>query len=249
VVIAPSGADVSDTLAGIAYAVLRYAEIESLPAIIQNMLAMLPAPVAEKMGMEDERMDVFSLLDQLRVIARNGLHYTRDGYDRERYERLMQLTTHAYAERLGLSEETLRARYMAELGHITPKVGADAAIFNQRGELLLMERADGSGWCLPCGWVEPDESPAQAAVREAREETGLKVAVERLVGVFHRPASARNGPHAMIAVVHLCSVLEGELTLSHEGLDLRYWPIEDVPVWHATHAEYAKAAFAIWKGE
>ena len=192
-------------------------------------------------------MDVFTLLDQLRIIARNGLNYTRDGYDRERYERLMQLTTQAYAGRLDLPAEALRERFMTELGHITPKVGADAAIFNACGELLLMERADGSGWCLPCGWVEPDESPAEAAVREVREETGLEVVVERLVGVFHRPASAKNGPHAMIAVVHLCRVLRGELTLSHEGLDLRYWPIAAVPVWHATHAEYAQAAYTLWQ--
>jgi ADP-ribose pyrophosphatase YjhB (NUDIX family) len=193
-------------------------------------------------------MDIFSLLDQVRIIARNGLNYTRDGYDRERYERLMALTTQTYAELLDLTEDgSLRERFMAETGHITPKVGADAAIFNERGEMLLMERADGTGWCLPCGWVEPDESPAMAAVRETREETGLEVAVEKLVGVFHRPASAKNGPHAMIAVVHLCKVLGGALTLSHEGLALRYWPLEEVPVWHATHAEYAAAAYQLWR--
>lgn len=192
-------------------------------------------------------MDIFFLLDQVRVIARNGLNYTQDGYDRERYERLLALTTQSYAELLGLPEDGgLRERFMAELGHITPKVGADAAIFNEKGELLLMDRADGTGWCLPCGWVEPGESPAQAAVRETREETGLEVAVQKLVGVFYRPASARNGPHSMVAVVHLCQVLSGELALSHEGLGLRYWPLAEVPRWHATHAEYAAAAYAMW---
>jgi ADP-ribose pyrophosphatase YjhB (NUDIX family) len=187
-------------------------------------------------------MDIVSLIDAVRVIARNGLNYSHDGYDRERYERLLKLAAEGYAEPSALSAGEIQARFMRELGHITPKVGADAAIFNERGEILLMDRADGSGWCLPCGWVEPDEKPAEAAVRESREETGLEVRVTHLVGVFTRPASAKNGPHAMVAIVHLCEVTGGELTLSHEGLDLRYWAIDAVPRWHATHEHYARAA-------
>jgi ADP-ribose pyrophosphatase YjhB (NUDIX family) len=185
-------------------------------------------------------MDLFTLLDQIRIIARNGLHYSKDVYDRERYERLLHIAAQEYGEPLAALPEAVRARFLAELGHVTLKVGADAAIFNPRGEILLMERKDGSGWCLPCGWVEPDETPAQAAVRETREETGLEIAVRALVGVFTRPASAHNGPHAMIAIVHLCEVTGGQLTLSHEGLDLRYWPIDTVPRWHATHETYAR---------
>jgi hypothetical protein len=48
-------------------------------------------------------------------------------------------------------------------------------------------------------------------------------------------------------VVHWCEVLGGELTLSHEGLALRYWPLDEVPCWHATHEEYARAAHAMWQ--
>jgi len=39
----------------------------------------------------------------------------------------------------------------------------------------------------------------------------------------------------------------GELTLAHEGLDLRYWSIDAVPHWHATHERYARSAWAMWK--
>jgi ADP-ribose pyrophosphatase YjhB (NUDIX family) len=192
------------------------------------------------------QMDLFSLLDQVQHIARNGLNYAANVYDHERYERLLALSTESYSELLELPPEPIRARFAAELGQITPKVGADAAIFNQCGEILLMERIDGSGWCLPCGWVEAGERPCEAAVREAWEETGLKVAVKQLVGVFTRLPGAKNGPHSMIAVVHWCEVLGGELTLSHEGLALRYWPIDQVPRWHATHEEYARVAHAHW---
>jgi ADP-ribose pyrophosphatase YjhB (NUDIX family) len=187
------------------------------------------------------------LLDELQIIARNGLHYTHDPYDRERYERLMELTTRAYGEALGLPPPEVRERLSKELGHATPKVGADAAIFNAAGEILLVLRADDHCWCLPCGWVEPDESPAEAAVRETREETGLAVQPTQLIDVFYRPAGFYTGAHALVAVVYLCVVVGGNLTVSHEHLDARYWPIDAVTAWHANHRDYAVAAHRLWR--
>jgi ADP-ribose pyrophosphatase YjhB (NUDIX family) len=194
-------------------------------------------------------MDIFALLDELRAIAQNGLHFASNPYDRERYERLLTLATQTYSELLDLPGDAVRARFQDELGTITPKVGADAAIFNPDGEILLMRRADSGRWCLPCGWVEPNEKPIEAVTREVREETGLEIEVQELVGVFTRMPSAENGPHTMIAVVHLCRVIAGELRLSHEGTALRYWPIDDVRDWHATHETYARAAYAAWTSE
>ena len=194
-------------------------------------------------------MDIFSLLDELQAIARNGLQYASDPYDRDRYERLLKLATQTYSELLEIPEEAIKEQFLNDVGYITPKVGADAAIFNERGEILLMERADGSGWCMPCGWVEPNEKPIEAVAREVREETGLEIEVKQLVGVFTRMPSGENGPHTMISVVHLCGIISGELTLSHEGSALRYWPIEEVRDWHATHQKCARAAYAMWKSE
>lgn len=192
-------------------------------------------------------MDILPLLDELQIIARNGLHYAENPYDRERYERLMALTTRYYGEALDLPPAALRERLSREVGHITPKVGADAAIFNAAGEILLVLRADDHGWCLPCGWVEPDESPLEAAIRETREETGLTVTPIQLVDVFYRAAGAYQGTHALIAVVYLCERIAGEITLSHEHLAARYWPIDMVMTWHANHREYAVAAHAVWQ--
>jgi len=193
--------------------------------------------------------DIYALLDELQTIARNGLFYAKDPYELERYERLTVLTNQSYSVLTALPEPAIQARFAAELGYITPKVGADGAIFNQVGEILLMERADGTGWCLPCGWVEPNERPQDAIVREVHEETGLEVQVEQLVGVFSRMPSAQNGPHTMIAIVHLCKVVGGKLTLSHEGLSLRYWAIDEMTTWHANHERYARAAHALWCGK
>jgi len=194
-------------------------------------------------------MDIFSLLDELRVIAQNGLQFSSDPHDRERYGRLMSLVTQHYSELLEVPEETTRARFLSEMGYITPKVGANAAIFNQRGEILLLERSDGSGWCLPCGWVEPNERPIETVVREVREETGLQIVAKQLVGVFTRMPSATNGPHTMIAIVHLCEIVAGELALSYEAKAVRYWAIDELQNWHTTHESYARAAHAMWKSE
>lgn len=194
-------------------------------------------------------MDIFSLLDTLQTIARNGLHYATNEFDRERYEHLMKLATQAYSELLDVPDENIRKRFLNEIGYITPKVGTDAAIFNERGEILLMERADGSGWCLPCGFVEPNETPVEGIIREAREETGLEIKVSQLVGVFTRKPGAQMGPHTTICIVHICEIVDGQLKISHEGLTLKYWSIDEMKNWHATHEIFARAAYKMWKSE
>ncbi|MGH3878481.1 MAG: NUDIX hydrolase [Actinophytocola sp.] len=68
-----------------------------------------------------------------------------------------------------------------------------AVVHDAAGRLLLIKRgqAPGAGlWSLPGGRVEPDESDAEAVVRELREETGLEVRVGELVGRVERPAPA-----------------------------------------------------------
>ena len=55
------------------------------------------------------------------------------------------------------------------------------------GRLLMARHRQGGVWLLPGGAIEPGETPEQAAIREAREETGLTVRLTRLVGVFGGP--------------------------------------------------------------
>ena len=191
-------------------------------------------------------MDILPLLDELQTIACNGLNFATGAYDRERYERLLELASRYYGQALDLPPPEVRRRLRAELGYITPKVGAEAAVFDRDGDMLLVRRSDDGRWCLPCGWVEPDESPAEAAVREAREETGLVVRATRLVDVFTRKANQGFGPHSAIAVVYLCDVVGGAVQASHEVTEVRYCRIADVDEWHERHREYAEAAYAVW---
>ena len=71
--------------------------------------------------------------------------------------------------------------------------GVNIAILKD-GKILLTKREDFEVWCLPGGIVEPGESVVEAAVREAREETGLEVGLTRLVEIYSRP-NWRDGEH------------------------------------------------------
>jgi ADP-ribose pyrophosphatase YjhB (NUDIX family) len=190
--------------------------------------------------------DLLALLDELQSIARTGLNYSTDPYARAHYARLLELSAMHYARALDLAEPEVRARLEGELGSITPKVGADAAILDDDGRILLVERSDDRCWGLPAGWVEPNEAPVRTVVREAREELGLEIEPLQLVDVMFRPASAAYGPHAVVSVVYLCGVRGGDLNLSHEVLAARFWGIDDVPIWHKDHLKFAKAAHGVW---
>lgn len=106
--------------------------------------------------------NIFELLEEIRSIAQLGLNYTRDVYDRERYERLLVIACGEYGSVSGLAPGIISEPFRSELGYITPKVGVSAAIFNESGEILLVRRTDDQSWCLPCGWAEVRETPPRA---------------------------------------------------------------------------------------
>jgi ADP-ribose pyrophosphatase YjhB (NUDIX family) len=190
--------------------------------------------------------DLLTLLEELQSIGRIGLNYSTDPYARGHYARLLELSALHYGQALDMPVPEVRARLQGELGSITPKVGADAAIFDEEGRILLVERADDRCWGLPAGWVDPNEAPWNTVRREAREELALEVEPVQLVDVMFRPASAEFGPHAVVSIVYLCEIRAGEIVPSHEVLHARYWAIEQVPVWHKDHLKFAKAAHAVW---
>jgi 8-oxo-dGTP diphosphatase len=78
-----------------------------------------------------------------------------------------------------------------------PTLGVEIAIIRS-GQILLTRREDFETWCLPGGNVDAGESTAQAAMREAREETGLDVQLERLVGIYSMPRWGRGGAHIVV---------------------------------------------------
>ena len=68
-------------------------------------------------------------------------------------------------------------------GYVTPKVAIGAIVGNDRGEILLVQRKDSGIWLYPTGWADVGYSPAEVAVKEVEEETGIECDPVRLLGV------------------------------------------------------------------
>lgn len=99
--------------------------------------------------------------------------------------------------------------------------------FDAQQRVLLVRHAEGNDWTTPGGMMEPYETPADAAVRETWEETGLHVALKRIVGVFGGPicasAYANGDKLAWVATVFEGTVIGGTLRPDgEETLEVRY---------------------------
>ena len=176
----------------------------------------------------DEAHDVFSLVDEVQAIARSGLHYSDNPFDRERYTKLLAAAEREYTSRTPLGSDAVRERFASEVGYITAKVGADAAVFDEHDRVLVVLRTDDGKWGLVAGWVDPNESPADTVVRELLEEAGVEARVDALVGVFYREAHAGEHPHGTVSVVYLCSITGGRLRPQlHEVREVAFRDIDD----------------------
>lgn len=190
---------------------------------------------------DEDTLDVMALLDELRIIAENGLEYADDPYDEERYDRILELVEHYYGRTFDLPDERVRERLQGELGHVTPKVGATAAVFDDEGRVLTMQRPNGS-WCLPGGNADPGECPEETVVRETREETGLKVNPVELIDAYELPPGTAYDPHGAVTIVYRCVPASGDLEPSHEARSLEWQYLDEVSEWFFDHRQYAMDA-------
>ena len=107
-----------------------------------------------------------------------------------------------------------------------PTFGAAAVVIDD-GKILLMKRRDVEVWSLPGGAIEADETVAQAAVREVLEETGIDIALTRLVGIYSRPQWRAGGDHG---VVFAGRPLTHKITPQpEEAIEAGYFSPDDLP--------------------
>ncbi len=118
--------------------------------------------------------------------------------------------------------------------------------------ILLIQREDFRVWGLPGGDVDPGESLAQAAAREAREETGLEVALTRLVGMY----SLVGNDHTLVTAVFAARVTGGDLRPQpREIADVAWFPAgalpDDLMWWHRQRIAdaFAGVTGAVWRQE
>ena len=148
------------------------------------------------MGSPDPR-DLARWSDSLAAIARTGLGFSDNLYERERFEEVLHIAADIRAAATELDDEMATRRetdhfvqeWLANIGegvpgYITPKVAIGAVVGNDDGQLLLVQRRDSGIWLYPTGWADVGYSPSEVAVKEVAEETGIECVPERLIAVI-----------------------------------------------------------------
>lgn len=109
-------------------------------------------------GLSGQRNIQLLLAKQVQALAENGLHYSENDYDLDRYTNLEKVAIHMISLITGMSNETIQ-------------------MLNERADLL---------WSLPGGWCDVGYTPSEIAEKEAREEAGIDVKAGRLLAVFDK---------------------------------------------------------------
>ena len=111
----------------------------------------------------------------------------------------------------------------------TPSVAA--IVLDGAGRILLQHRTDHDLWGLPGGLLEPGEHPAEAVAREVKEETGVDVVPERVVGSFFFFMAYPQGDQVnAINITFACRVVGGKLEADgEESRDVGYFALHDLP--------------------
>jgi ADP-ribose pyrophosphatase YjhB (NUDIX family) len=113
--------------------------------------------------------------------------------------------------------------------YLDPKVAVGTIISADDGRLVLVRRAIEPGyglWVFPGGYVDRGEHIIEAAVREAREESGLDVRIDGLVNIY---SYAGTTP---IIIVYRATIVGGELCTDDECLEARLFSADEIP-WEA----------------
>jgi ADP-ribose pyrophosphatase YjhB (NUDIX family) len=110
--------------------------------------------------------------------------------------------------------------------YLDPKVAVGTIITNAGSEIVLVRRAIEPGygkWVFPGGFVDRGEEVQVAAVREAREETGLEIRLERLLNVYSYRGTVP------VIIVYTATLVGGCLMCDDEGLEARFFAPDAIP--------------------
>ncbi len=207
--------------------------------------------------------DLLRWSESLAAIARTGLGFTQSLYERERFEEILKVAADIRAVAGGLPGEDGRdADAHGDLvqewldtvgegvaGYVTPKVAVGAVVGNDRGELLLVKRADTGVWLYPTGWADVGYSASEVVVKEVHEETGIQVEPVRLIAVLD---GLRLGftQVPLYSLVFHCRALGGDLSAHPlECADVGWFSEESLPFPLAGAERWGRHVFAALRGE
>ncbi len=169
------------------------------------------------------------LIIEIQSLAQNGLAYTNNVYDKERFERLRDISAEMLSMKSDLSLEKVKDLFCNEKGYQTPKLDTRAVIFKD-DKILLVKENNGT-WSLPGGWVDVLESVASNTVKEAKEETGLDVVPKRIIAIQDR--NKHNKPiyaYGICKIFVLCEVIGGKFEKNIETIEKNYFSLDELPL-------------------
>jgi len=124
--------------------------------------------------------------------------------------------------------ERLVCRECGFIFYLNPKVAAGTLIEDEGRVVLVRRKVEPcvGRWALPSGFVEYDETVEEAAIRESREETGLEVELDGLLGVY----SIKDDLHGpLVLVLYSAHVVGGELVAGDDASEVRLFAPAEVP--------------------
>lgn len=175
--------------------------------------------------MEDK---IIKWAEELQSLAQAGLFYGHDNYDKERYQRIRDISAEMMAGKSGLPLEQVKNLFCSDSGYQTPKIDTRAAVFKD-GKILLVHENNGT-WSLPGGWCDYDQSISSNTIKEVLEETGLSVSAEKLIAIQDwRRHNVTNYAFGVMKAFVLCKILGGEFHKNIETSEVGYFSPDYIP--------------------
>jgi len=165
---------------------------------------------------------------ELQSLAQAGLHYSKDVFDIERFERIREISAEMISYKTDIPLEKVKDLFCSDTGYQTPKIETRAAIFDNDKILLVRER-DGR-WSLPGGWVDVNVSVKENTIKEVKEEAGLDVTADLVIAVQDR--EKHNLPvyaYKVCKVFVLCTAIGGSFKENIETLESGYFALDELP--------------------
>jgi ADP-ribose pyrophosphatase YjhB (NUDIX family) len=168
--------------------------------------------------------DWIALSRELKSIAEAGLRYGENAFDRERYQRILEIAS------LPMRMAAPDFQWPQEFGYATPKVDVRGAVFDEENRILLVREASNGLWTLPGGWADLNQSPSANVIKEMSEESGLIVEVVKLVSCWDKDLHEHpRQPEHVYKLLFLCRRTGGEPATNHETSGVAYFHPHELP--------------------
>ena len=171
--------------------------------------------------------DFVKYLQRMIALTDTGLTFTKDPFDRERYEDLRSLLSEMLNQASDLDAEEVAEVLKPTFAYATPLMDVRAWIVED--EKICLVRGQGENdWALPGGFGEVGYSPTENILKEIEEETGFEAKVERLLAVFDTNRfQLQSKQYAKF--VFECKLLDGQFQKNQEIADLQFFAIDQLP--------------------